>query len=361
MIQIHLIDEDKKKIFYGKEPVIIWGTGIAAECAYNYFKKHGLTQRILGFCDNNIRNCGKDYLGKYVFSYHELMGKKEKIYVLLPGTYQIEIANQILENKNFNIIYAYSFKLKEYEDYSKTWNNLIENNKQTNKKIQLVRNLLKDELSLKTFDYILKARETGDISYFKSIARSPKEQYFDDLITLKKNEVFVDCGAFIGDTIENLLIHNGTDAKIYAFEPEKKHYDLVCRKFYDNENIKVINAGVWDSKTELEFEIDKESIGSSCISKDGKEKIQTETIDNIVKDDKITFIKMDVEGAERQALIGARSQIIRNKPKLAICLYHHPEDIYEIPLLIKEMVPEYNLYIRHYSVCNTETVLYALV
>ena len=81
-------------------------------------------------------------------------------------------------------------------------------------------------------------------------------------------------------------------------------------------------------------------------------------MDDVV-DEKVTFIKMDIEGAEYEALLGAKETIQKNKPKLAISIYHKPEDIISIPKLIKSMVPNYRLYIRHYSNADNETVLYA--
>ena len=68
---------------------------------------------------------------------------------------------------------------------------------------------------------------------------------------------------------------------------------------------------------------------------------------------------MDIEGSEQDALLGAAGIIRRDRPRLAICIYHKPEDLYEIPFLIKELVPEYRLYIRHHSDTYAETVLYA--
>ena len=81
----------------------------------------------------------------------------------------------------------------------------------------------------------------------------------------------------------------------------------------------------------------------------------------IAEGDKVTFIKMDVEGAELESLKGAEKTIRRDKPKLAICIYHKPEDMWTIPLYIKELVPEYKLYIRHHSSGVCETVLYAVM
>ena len=102
-----------------------------------------------------------------------------------------------------------------------------------------------------------------------------------------------------------------------------------------------------------------ESEAGSCVAETGMSIIQGIALDEIVKDENITFIKMDIEGSELKALEGARNTIIRNKPKLAICIYHKPEDIIEVPFYLLSLVPEYKFYIRHYSSCLWETVLYA--
>ena len=74
----------------------------------------------------------------------------------------------------------------------------------------------------------------------------------------------------------------------------------------------------------------------------------------------VTFIKMDIEGSEYQAILGAEKMITSHKPKLAISVYHKPEDIWQLPLLIYRFNHEYKFYLRHYSFGNNETVLYAL-
>ena len=87
--------------------------------------------------------------------------------------------------------------------------------------------------------------------------------------------------------------------------------------------------------------------------------MQLTAIDNVVKDERVTFIKMDIEGAELKSLMGARNTIIKNHPRLAICAYHKPEDLYELPGYILSLVPEYKFLLRHYCTSQYETVLYA--
>jgi hypothetical protein len=97
----------------------------------------------------------------------------------------------------------------------------------------------------------------------------------------------------------------------------------------------------------------------SKICKIGDINIEVASIDDTIKSD-VTFIKMDIEGAEYQAIIGAGKIIKRCKPKLAISIYHNPNDLWELPILIHNINPKYKFYLRHYSFAENDTVLYAL-
>ena len=83
-------------------------------------------------------------------------------------------------------------------------------------------------------------------------------------------------------------------------------------------------------------------------------------LDDVLKNEDVTFIKMDIEGAEMSALRGGRNIIQMQKPKLAICIYHSPGDMLDIPVYLKKLVPEYKIYIRHYTDMMLETVCYAV-
>lgn len=84
-------------------------------------------------------------------------------------------------------------------------------------------------------------------------------------------------------------------------------------------------------------------------------------LDDVLKGERVTFIKMDIEGSELAALKGAANTIRSQKPKLAICIYHSPQDMLKIPIYIKSLVPEYKIYIRHYTDMMLETVCYAVL
>lgn len=137
----------------------------------------------------------------------------------------------------------------------------------------------------------------------------------------------------------------------------RNHSDAVCYK-----------AGVWSNSGELLFRVghgdDNNIIADRDRSNYSEEEIITipvQSIDETEESCKATYIKMDIEGSEQMALLGARKTILRNKPKLAISIYHSDEDMVRIPLLIHELVPEYKLYIKHHSNGVPETVLYATI
>lgn len=102
-----------------------------------------------------------------------------------------------------------------------------------------------------------------------------------------------------------------------------------------------------------------EAEAGSHAAAEGEVVVKGISLDEIVKDEKVSYIKMDIEGSELNALKGAKNVIKRDRPRLAICIYHKPEDILELPLYILDLVPEYKFYIRHYCSCMWETVLYA--
>lgn len=188
-------------------------------------------------------------------------------------------------------------------------------------------------------------------------------QYFD-LPQLderqKEKEIFIDGGCFDGSTSLGFInwckkIIGG--GYIYAWEPDLANREK-CIKVLESGKIpyQMIPKGLWSEYAEMNF---KSNGGSSSIIKDGDVHIIADSIDRCI-DAPVTYIKMDIEGAEYQAILGAKKTIEKYKPKLAICVYHKPEDVWELPWLIHEINPEYKFYLRHYSFGDVETVLYAL-
>lgn len=189
--------------------------------------------------------------------------------------------------------------------------------------------------------------------------------YFDpDIIRLHEDEVFVDAGALNLETslrfMEECRNSHVQNYRIHAFEPDGASCER-CRDMLKNmpdAAIQLYHAGLWSEDTTLYFEETGNAASRITREKTGTS-IKTVALDNCVSGP-VTFIKMDIEGAELEALKGSREIIKRYRPRLAISAYHKKEDLLELPAYIKELVPEYKLYIRHYSNAGVETVLYAV-
>ena len=191
-------------------------------------------------------------------------------------------------------------------------------------------------------------------------------QYFDlPCFKPQKNEFFIDAGGHNGSTTKDffqwLQNNNGEGGRSIVFEPNIDNCNICKNNLHkwDCHNVKIENKGLWHKKETIKFH--KEGF-SSCIDSEGDDFIETISLDEYLENEKepVTFIKMDIEGAELNALKGAEKIIKEHKPKLAISIYHKPEDIWEIPDLLLNFVPDYKFYIRHYSIAWIETVLYAI-
>lgn len=194
------------------------------------------------------------------------------------------------------------------------------------------------------------------------------KQYFDMFEPLE-NEVFLDVGSYDGGTIIDYVDWRKkynlglATCKIIGFEASKeaiKRCRGVAEKLKIN-HFQLVEKGCYSKKGKMAFQDDYNSFVMACahITSDGNNVIETDTIDNVLNGNKATFIKMDIEGSELEALKGAEYTLKTYKPRLAISLYHKSEDIFEIPQYILSVVPDYKLYIRHYTSDIWETVLYA--
>ena len=221
--------------------------------------------------------------------------------------------------------------------------------------------LLNDEKSRRVFKAALKFKLTEDYTYLLEVKDDVKKQYFDEVVKFSDEEVFVDCGGYTGDTIEAFL--KAVDNKfkhIYSFEPDERNFKILTKYvegLEQKDKIKAIKAGVYYKSSV--FYLQGEEMAIACTNEATDRKVEVCAIDDVVKFAP-TYIKMDIETFETYALLGAMESIVKYKPKLAISIYHKFDDLWDIPLLLKQWVSEYDLYIRHYECYQAETVVYAI-
>ncbi len=202
-----------------------------------------------------------------------------------------------------------------------------------------------DEKSKKIFAGCVNFIFGGDLDILNDIT-TEKEEIFNGDFSMGENESFLDLGAYRGDTVEEFLNYSGGKySEIIALEPDRRTYKKLCGYLENIPNSTAIQKAVF---SESKIAVFSSKAGrQSTLSKKGEE-IQTTTVDEICEGKNITYIKMDVEGAESEALEGAKETLKKQKPKLNIALYHRSKDIFEIPLKIAEINPGYRFYIRRH-------------
>ena len=219
-----------------------------------------------------------------------------------------------------------------------------------------------DDLSRETYTEYINAKLLYDSSDLRKL-KCDKQYFPGDLWQFlpSDSDVFIDAGAFTGDTLDDVLAMTAGAGckKYYAFEPDIQNVEKL-RDAVQNQNldfVEVVAKGLWKIPTSLCF---SSSDGSrSAIHTGGDGMIDVDTIDRYQVP--ATFIKMDIEGAEYEALLGASETIRRNRPNLSIALYHKPEDLLQIPVYIKSLCPDYRFFLRIHSWYSEELVLYATV
>ncbi len=187
----------------------------------------------------------------------------------------------------------------------------------------------------------------------------PELQYFDLPQLNLRNECFVDVGALDGETTKYFLDHfeNG---RACVLEPSPEQFQRTGENLRGYSRAELFPYGAYDKNTTLRFEVDSVDVSSAKIAESGGLEIEARRLDDLLGDRPVTFLKMDIEGSELAALRGAERIIRQQRPKLAVCVYHKPEDMWEIPGFLLDCHPDYKLYLRHYSISYTETVLYAI-
>ncbi len=183
-----------------------------------------------------------------------------------------------------------------------------------------------------------------------------------------KNEVFIDPGAYVGDTLEQyVFMHEGIFDKIYCFEPDSRIFRALSARrrrlneewVLDEHQINLVAAGV--GRTTAVTRARQASFGFSfaVAEEESGNLIDVISLDDYFANQPITFIKSDIESLEFEMLRGAEKILRRDRPKLAICIYHSAFDMFRIQKLIEELGLNYNFAVRHHSNRLSETVLYA--
>lgn len=241
-------------------------------------------------------------------------------------------------------------------------------------KINQCYNLLADDFSREVYSAMIISRILGGDKTARHVETEKflsDNLYFDipAFARIDKNETYVDCGAYVGDTIEQYLFKKcGTTNRIIAFEPDMRNFSALCKRRnrlleewgMKEEDISVYPYAVGDRNGMISFSSKEQNDSSgSRIDNEGSEKVKMVSLDSFL-DEPYSQIKIDVMGSEHAVLHGAENGIRKWKPNIAVDLSYGCIDVYEIPLLLHEFVPEYKFAVRHHrnNMCMT---LYAWI
>jgi len=337
-------------------PIVIYGAARNGRYLDEVFVKYDAVAA--SFCDDNERLIGTTVNGKPVRRLRDIPEAHGKQTVVVLGSMSTPETINKMQNKCHNVglgnVYYNPALFCFYESLA-----TLAPHREA---LEDVYNRLDDPGSRECFTTILKSRLSGDISGYARV-ESKEAQYFDPaIIRLLCNEVFVDGGAYIGDTAREfaaLAQKAGARYHIYAFEVDDTVFPAVEQEAAADQHITPVKKGLYNRNGEIRFSTQPN--GNSGVDATGDTAIDVVRLDNFMGGKAPpTFIKMDIEGSEMNALEGAEQIIRANKPKLAICLYHKPGDLWEIPLFIKNLYPEYRFYMRAYRDLPVEYVLYAI-
>ena len=219
--------------------------------------------------------------------------------------------------------------------------------------------LFSDAESRRVYRAFMEFKVRFDPLVLADIVDVPGEYFPEGVLELTDHEILIDGGAWTGDTINVFKEKTGdTFRKVYAFEPSAGTFEKLTENFSDDDRVVPVNKGLYEISTVLKFD----DLGSSAsrFGDKGTFEVPVTSIDETVGDDAVSLIKMNIEGAEAAALRGGAKTIRRNHPKLAICLYHNPRDLWEIPAVIQEISPAYDFHIRLHDGGVIQLVAYAI-
>ena len=319
--------------------VIIYGTGNGADKVLNELDR--LNVRVHGVMASDDFVRGQRFRGYTVQKLSDFEQQYPNPIILIAfGTQRNEVMNQILSVAEKHTVLCADVPV--YGDH-------IFNRRFCHEHLSELRqayHLLGDELSRQTYRNVIQFKLTGELQYLTE-SFSPKDEAFIHLMKLNHHESYLDLGAYRGDTIDELLHYTDGDYQhITALEPDKKTFLKLKEHTAGLAKRQLFNMGIWDQDTDLKFNA-SQGRGSS-IASSGSESLPVTTIDTLYRKRKVSYIKMDVEGAEEKAITGGKAVIVRDKPKMNIALYHRSEDIFSIPLLLHSLVPDYSFYIRQH-------------
>ena len=317
------------------KPIVLYGMGNGADKIIEVLKNYGVEISGVFATDGFVRD--KYFHGFKLCSYSELKDRFGEMTVLLCfGSSRPEVLENIKKISAEQELFAPDVPVYGGGLFT------AEYAKENRAALERTYSRLADEKSRETFRNTIRYKISGKLDYLYR-CEVPEDEPYSTFLTLGDNESYIDLGAYTGDTVRDFISRVKDYKSITAVEPDKKSFKKLTANTEGLKNFKAVNACVSDkSGTEL-FSMRG---GRNSSIGDGKE-IPAVTVDELAENG-ATFIKADVEGGEKKAVEGAKSTILRYKPKIQLACYHRTEDLFALPDLSFNIRDDYKLYMRRF-------------
>lgn len=319
------------------KPIVLYGTGNGADKVIKRLEQDGV--KISGVFSSAGFKKNKIYAGHTISDYITLKQKLGDMIILVCfGSHLPSVMENVKKLNAENELYIPDVPVVENEIFD------LKFAKKHKNKLQKTYDILEDEQSKTVFENIVMFKLTGKLDYLLKSESSRQEVF--ELLNLNGQENFLDLGAFTGDTVAEFISYVKDYQGIMAVEPDNRNFKRLCENTVDLKNITCINAAVSDKSGQI---LISKNHGRGNSTEGKTVEISALSLTDICQGFNPTFIKMDVEGNEIKAIKGGGALLFSNKPKMHIACYHTACDIFEIPLLVKSVSPDYKVYMRHHA------------
>ena len=345
--------------------VILWGAGSYMLAVSRFLG----SEKVLAVIDNDSNKWGKVIDGFCVQSPACLQDLPHDAPVVISvSRYLDEIVQQIAsllpgeENRIFSIISEWSAQYRYLPD-------LLQKHKS---ELNAVLDILEDEESKRYYSSYINTCLSMQPIYLRSNPKISVPYVYDgstERIAPKAGDHIADCGAYIGDTVELFIKLTGGSCTVYAFEPVAGNFKELCRTAEKYSSIRIIpyQYALGSERGTVQITSETDITLHATIHGEYKARpasvtteVTVECLDNVLGDSRLDYIKMDIEGEEVNAINGAKELISRERPSMLLSAYHKIWHMWEIPLLVKEICPDYRIYCGHQPHIPLEPEFYCI-
>lgn len=336
-----------QKLSESRAPVVMYGTGNGADKLLTVFARYGI--RCAGFfaSDGFVRH--RTFHGMPVLSYEQAVAQFGPDMVIAVGfaSNRPEVTARIEALSRRHTLYMppvpVAGSLTEESGRGGIFDaDYVRRHRQ---ELEAVSSFFLDEISLRCYNNIIAYRLSGDIRFLTDAVHPVSDCY--DLLHSHAWRCCVDLGAYNGDTLREMAHYAPGLREVIAAEPDPRTYRKLCdtARTLGTEKTTLYQKAAWNCSAMLDFAAHG-SRGSAAGQGKSVTAVEADTPDRMIGASCPDYIKYDVEGAERQALLGSIATIRRCQPALLISLYHRTEDLFALPLLLHQICPSYRFYLR---------------